>query len=130
MSERLVVALVGHCVPDSALLKRAVDRALPGAEVRRVNDEGQLAATLAEADLLLVNRALDGEFTHRTGVELIRVWAPRRGAAALMLISNHADAQQAAEAAGATPGFGKAEVGSDEARDRIRAAVGARAPAR
>lgn len=121
-----VVVLVGHCVPDAALLRRAVQRAAPGARVERVNDGRQLAAAAAEADLLLVNRALDGEFSHATGVELIaQLAADRRGARpALMLISNYDDAQRAAEHAGALPGFGKAEVGAEETFARLARALG------
>jgi hypothetical protein len=38
-----------------------------------------------------------------------------------MLVSNHADAQAEAEAAGAKPGFGKAELGSSKSLEALRA---------
>ena len=40
-----------------------------------------------------------------------------------MLVSNYADAQKQAVAAGARPGFGKAELNSSKAVDAIAAAL-------
>ena len=43
-----------------------------------------------------------------------------------MLVSNYADAQQAAVAAGAIEGFGKAELGADETEEKLRAVLESR----
>lgn len=121
------VVLVGHCGPDSFLLEHAVRRALPGAKVIRADDESELAAAAQDADLLLINRVLGGSFREDSGVDLIR-HRNQSGATVppMMLISDYPDAQAAAEAAGAAPGFGKREVYSDRTMQRLRAAVAMR----
>jgi hypothetical protein len=40
-----------------------------------------------------------------------------------MLVSNYADAQQAAVAAGALPGFGKREIGTPKVKELLRSAL-------
>lgn len=120
------VALIGHCVPDSGMLKTVVSRIFPACEVVRVNDEQTALDEVARSDLLLVNRQMDGDFpgVSGAGIELIRelLGVPGRKAA-LMLVSNFEDAQKEAIAVGAAPGFGKAKAGSAEAAERMRAAV-------
>ena len=101
-----------------------VERALPGANVVSVNDGGELDQTLDRVNLLLVNRVLDGRFDTESGIELIRSCAGRAGCPPVILISNHDDAQAEAEAAGASPGFGKADSNNEEAALRVREAVG------
>jgi len=113
------VALVGHCGPDVFALRSALRSALPGAEIVTVRDETTLGR--AEADLLLVNRVLDGRFDDESGLKLIERLAG--GGPALMLVSNFPEAQAAAADAGASPGFGKKELYSDATRDRLRAAL-------
>lgn len=124
------VGLVGHCRPDSSALRSAVGRALPRVEFATVNDGRELEAVAGRAGLLLVNRALDGEFTDRDGVEMIRRLALTRNGPmpALMLISNYSEAQADAIAAGAAPGFGKKELNTPRAAERLRAAVAGPAP--
>ena len=123
------VALIGHCVPDSGMLKTVVSRIFPACEVVRVNDEQTALDEVKRSDLLLINRQMDGDFPGVSGggINLIRelLGVPGRKAA-LMLISNFEDAQQEAVGVGAAPGFGKARAGSAEAAERMRAAVSAR----
>ncbi len=114
------VLLVGHCGPDASMLTRAVREAVPEASVGMNTEESRLWDS--SADLLLVNRALDGWYTDESGLRLIAE-AASRGVHA-MLISNYADAQAAAVAAGGRPGFGKAEARSEKAARAIRAALG------
>lgn len=118
------VVLVGHCGPDSWMLKSVVGRALPGANIAFASDHAATIQAAASANLLLINRVLDGEFEDLSGIALIdtlRDLPTRR--AALMLVSNLPDAQTQAEAAGAAPGFGKSNAGSPLAADRIRHAA-------
>ncbi|KAA0213132.1 MAG: hypothetical protein DYG94_13200 [Leptolyngbya sp. PLA3] len=122
MSGEARVLLVGHCGPDAFMLRRAVKAVLRTEHVESVNSAGDLEALVERADLALVNRVLDGDFGTDSGVELIRTRA-RSGKTRWMLVSNYADAQAAAEAAGALPGFGKAEVNSDKARRRLAGAL-------
>ena len=123
------VALIGHCVPDSGMLKSVVSRIFPACEVVRVNDEQTALDEVKRSDLLLINRQMDGDFpgVSGMGINLIRELrgVPERKAA-LILVSNFEDAQQEAVGIGAAPGFGKAKAGSAEAAERMRAAVEAR----
>lgn len=116
------VLLVGHCGPDAYMLRSAVRSALPNAEIVMVDDEATLAAKLDSANLLLVNRVLDGRFESDDGIGLIASLSPDRPAR-FMLVSNFADAQARAEAAGAVPGFGKSQIRSEETTRRLRAAL-------
>ncbi len=117
------VLLVGHCGPDSWMLKSMIARTLPDHRVELVNDEESLNRAIADgASLLLVNRVLDGRFAQESGIDLIRSRAAA-GGPPMLLISNYEDAQAEAEAAGARPGFGKAALNRPEAADRLRAAL-------
>ena len=118
MPEKRVV-LVGHCGPDASLLTRAVRDADPSAKVVVNSDESSLWA--GPADLLLVNRVLDGWYKDGSGLRLIAE-AVARGVPA-MIISNYADAQAAAVEVGAVQGFGKSEARSEKAARAIRAAL-------
>jgi two-component system, chemotaxis family, chemotaxis protein CheY len=122
MSEtsKMKVVLVGHCGPDAYALRSAVRTALPEVEFVTANDEAELAKAREGADLLLVNRVLDGDFD-TGGIELVGKLAA--AGARVMLISNYADAQAEAERAGALPGFGKTTMYSEEAKLRLRAAL-------
>ena len=122
------VALVGHCGPDAYALRAAVRSMFPRGEVQMVSDASELEAEIPAADLLLVNRILDGEFEVDSGIELIRVLAalPARERPALMLVSNFPEAQAEAQGAGALPGFGKKQMYSAEMRKNMEAAVAAR----
>jgi hypothetical protein len=127
MSERQArIVLVGHCGPDAYMLLSAVQRAVPGARVEMVSDEAALERERG-ADLLLINRVLDGDFDTESGTELIVRLAGRRGAdgrPVLMLVSNFEEAQEEAVEAGAVRGFGKKEAYSDASARRLREAVG------
>jgi two-component system, chemotaxis family, chemotaxis protein CheY len=115
------IALVGHCGPDTSYLMMAAKKAVPGAELVRVNSARDLEAFAdAGTGLLLVNRVLDGDFDDGSGIDLIaRLRAQRAGVRAI-LISNYEDAQSAAIKAGALPGFGKRDIGSAKANEMIR----------
>ena len=121
---RYRVALVGHCGFDSGGLTRAVEGALGDVEVLRINSQGELEAQRANLHLLLVNRQLDGRFAATGGVELMKALRQAGFDGPMLLVSNFEDAQASAEAAGASPGFGKHDLGSPVAKTRIRVAVG------
>ncbi len=117
------ILLVGHCGPDSFMLRSAARRAVPEADVAYAASTAELHARLAASDVLLVNRVLDGDFESDSGIELIRTVLADRPETVALLVSNHDDAQREAESAGARPGFGKANAMSDEAAERLRAAA-------
>lgn len=119
------VALVGHCGPDSSFLKIAVSRAAGQAKVVSADDAGSLQRLLDDGvDLLLLNRQLDFGFDEGEGVEVIRNLRPKYPHVKMMLVSNYPDAQAAAVAEGALPGFGKREVNSPKVAEMIRSALG------
>lgn len=118
------IALVGHCGPDSWMLKGVAQRAFPGGAVVMVQDDASARSEAARADLLLINRKLDGEFPTGSGLDLIGELIPMKGRrAAVMLISNLADAQAQAAALGASRGFGKAKAGTPDSAAAMRSAV-------
>jgi CheY-like chemotaxis protein len=115
---------VGQCAPDHAAITRLV-RSL-GAEV--IQTDG-LEDTLDQLrrqsfSLVLINRKLDADYSD--GMEILRAIKEDAQLAAvpIMLVSNFAEAQQQAIAAGAIAGFGKAELGQPETADKLRAVLG------
>ena len=118
-----MVGLVGHCSPDSFMLINVLRQVDPSAKVERINDDGTLFRRLAGFDLLLVNRALDGEFSFNNGVEAIAHITQIANHPLTMLVSNFEEAQAAAVAAGALPGFGKSEIGTAATRSKLREAL-------
>ncbi|MGN6725224.1 MAG: response regulator [Tepidisphaeraceae bacterium] len=118
------IALVGHCGPDSYMLRSQVKHAIKDSQVDMITHAAGLERAIAEGvELLLVNRVLDGSFDDQEGVSLIKRIAATHPHVATMLISNYPESQQAAEAAGARPGFGKSEVGSAKMRDALLGAL-------
>ena len=121
MNDATTVLLVGHCIPDNFLLKRAVAKALPGASIDKINNAQKLDKALPGAGLLLINRVLDGRFDDADGSAMIQRLA---STVPCILISNHDDAQQAAEQAGAHRGFGKSRLGARDTREKMQRALG------
>lgn len=123
MGKRIV--LVGHCGPDSSYLSMAVKSAVKDALITAADSEAELRQEIAAgADLLLLNRVLDYGFPTSNGVELIRTLSAAHPTVKIMLVSNYADAQAAAVAEGALPGFGKREIGSPKVKQLLQNAVG------
>lgn len=117
------VVLVGHCVPDEWMLRSAVTRAVPGAQITKVNHHDELAEHATPESLLLVNRVLDGVFSDSGGIELIKRMAVEPDAPALLLVSDIDDAQSQAEEHGARPGFGKTQINDSRTTERVLAAA-------
>ncbi len=120
MSSPATFVLVGHCGADSWSIANAVKRAAPGAAIVSADDESTLAPLARSGAVLLINRVLDGGFDTDSGVELIEALARQQPVPKMLLISNYADAQEAAVAAGALPGFGKSELGSAKTTALLR----------
>ena len=118
------VALVGHCGPDSSFLRMAVSSADRSVQVLAADDSRELSRVLEQGvDLLLLNREMPYGFDDAEGVDLIRRLRANYPAVKTMLVSNYPDAQAAAIAAGAMPGFGKREIGTPRVAQVIRAAL-------
>ena len=118
---------VGQCGPDhaaiQACLKRHFDCEVTAAE--------GLDDTLAQLrggpiDLVLVNRKLDRDYSD--GVEIIRFLkaSPRTAGVPVMMVTNYANHQDEAVAAGALRGFGEFELDSDQTYQKLAAVLGER----
>ncbi|MFM1832877.1 MAG: hypothetical protein RLZZ461_1193 [Planctomycetota bacterium] len=122
------VFAVGHCGPDSWMLRSTAERAL-GSAIRfeSFDEESRMRERLdstSDPVLLLVNRKLDGYFDASDGIALIEAsLAAGRGRLAAMLISNLSDALAQAEAVGAMPGFGKTALHATETATALQAAA-------
>ena len=122
MSKKVV--LVGHCGADNSYLRIAVSSALRGATVLAADDARELDVLLLEGvDLLLMNRELGWGFDENEGVDVIRSLRSRHPNVKMMLVSNYPEAQAAAVAVGALPGFGKREIGGQRVTQLLREAV-------
>ena len=125
------VVLVGHCGPDSSFLRMAVSSAERGITVSMADDSQELKAALdGGVDLVLLNRELGWGFDTSLGIDVMKLVARSYPATKFMLVSNYPEAQAAAVAAGAVPGFGKREIGQPRVAQLIREALGLGSPAK
>lgn len=119
------VLSIGNCRYDHGRLASVLSEHFQAEVVyARHTDEALEKLRARHFDLVLVNRVL-----HRNGqpgLEVIRrVKAdPDLAATPIMLLSNHSDYQQQALAAGAEPGFGKAQLDEPELIDDLRPYLG------
>ena len=99
--------------------------AVPGVRVLMIDSDADLdgAVESDDVDLFMLNRKMDFGFEEEDGLTLLQQIRQRRPEQRVMMISNYPETQQAAEAAGALPGFGKREIGSAKAKERISAAL-------
>lgn len=124
MSQVRRIVMVGHCASDAWAIKIAVERAAPGVAIESVSSFEVLGKLDLSGCLLLINRVLPAGYPVSMGVDLIRRLGRDEHPPRMLLVSNLPDAQRQAEQAGALPGFGKDDLLSEKARDRIRAATG------
>ncbi|HET6248440.1 MAG TPA: hypothetical protein VFE47_12130 [Tepidisphaeraceae bacterium] len=118
------IALVGHCGPDSAYLRMTVGAIERGSQVMSADDDHALKRILDNGvDLLLFNRVLDYGFEEQEGIAMIRKLRHSYPNVRMMLVSNYPEAQAAAVAAGALPGFGKRDLGSARVKEMLKAAI-------
>ncbi len=116
---------VGNCGPDHAAITKFLTSRFD-CEVLQADGADDALATLAKdgLDLVLVNRKLDMDYSD--GIEVIRRMKADAKAAGVpvMLITNLAEHQDAAEAIGALRGFGKLEFEKPETIQRVEAVLG------
>jgi two-component system chemotaxis response regulator CheY len=124
MSRSPRILSVGQCSPDHSYISAWL-RSVAGARTIAVDTKPEALEMLrVEAfDLVLVNRI--GDCDGAPGIDLIRAIRgdAEFGKVPVMLVSNHASAQDEAIALGARPGFGKAEIGSAKALERLTTAL-------
>lgn len=116
-----LIALIGHCGPDSSYLRLAVSSAAPGARVLTLEDAAGLEKALSSGvALLLINRVLDYGFEEEDGVSLIRRLRPAHPDLKMIMVSNYPEVQAAAIAAGANGAFGKRDLRSPKVAELLR----------
>ncbi len=111
---------VGQCGPDHMALSRFLNQHFDVTILTADLPDDTLDILRRESvDLVLINRKLDADYSD--GMDIIRTLKadPKLAATPVMLISNFEDAQKEAVEAGAVPGFGKAELSSERARECV-----------
>ena len=119
MSKR--VLSVGQCGVDHPALSRFLANNFSAdVEPADTGEEALRELRSGNYDLVLVNRKLDRDGSD--GIELIRRLKSNGGNSEVpvMLVSNHPEYQEQAVAAGAEPGFGKAELSDPRVVERLR----------
>jgi len=118
------VLSVGQCGFDHGTIAHTL-KAEFGVEVVPAGTQSEAVAALQRGgfDLVLVNRVFDED--GGSGIDLIRTLKadPALSSVPVMLVSNYPDAQREAETLGALPGFGKAELRTPKAKERLEAAL-------
>lgn len=119
---RRTVLDVGNCVPDHASVKRLVTSNFDAIVLQTHGNDDTLAALRAQPiDLVLINRKLDRDYSDGTDVlKQIKADAALQHIP-VMIITNYAEHQDAAEALGAVRGFGKLEFGDPSTRAKLAA---------
>jgi CheY-like chemotaxis protein len=120
MSTRRVLS-VGQCTADHGRISSTL-HATFAAEVVGADTAAEALDRLRQEafSLVLVNRVFDADSD--SGVAFIRQMKadPAAAGTPVMLVSNYADAQAEAAAAGAEPGFGKAALRAPETVARLK----------
>lgn len=116
---------VGQCDADHFRISTTLTKNFE-VEIQRAHSHDQ-ALKLASAtpfDLVLINRLLDADGTSAMDVLQSLKTEPATAEIPVMVVSNYADAQQAAVESGAVQGFGKAALDSEETKTRLAKYLG------
>jgi CheY-like chemotaxis protein len=111
---------VGNCGPDHAAIRRLIESSFDA----HVDAADDLASALAQlekspADLVLVNRKLDIDYSDGMAILRHLKTESRWSAIPVMLITNYPEYQAEAVAAGAVPGFGKQDLRASETLEKL-----------
>lgn len=121
------VLSVGQCGFDHASLARFLRKSFDVTVDTADTAQEALDQLRADpVDLVLVNRKLDADGSD--GMAIVKAIQADAALSSIpvILVSNYADAQSAAVAAGALPGFGKSDIGSEEAIAKLAAVLKAK----
>ena len=115
------VLSVGNCIPDHGAIRDLIESNFD-AQVDAAGDGSQAVDALAarQYDLILVNRLLDCDGSPGLDVLHLVKGSPQTNDIPVMLLSNYAEHQETAVAAGAEYGFGKGALQATETLDRLR----------
>lgn len=119
------VLSVGQCGPDHASISRFLSTNFRAAVDRADELDDTLDQLRSKSyDLVLINRKLDIDYSD--GLRILQTLKADEAFREIpvMIVSNYADAQEAAVAAGAAYGFGKAELGHPDTVARVGAVLG------
>lgn len=113
-----------NCGPDFSSIKAFLTKNFDCTLDQAHGMEDSLAAAEGNFDLVLINRKLDRDYSD--GIEILR---EIKADAVLkdipvMLITNHAEHQDAAMELGAKRGFGKLEFGNPETLEKLQPILG------
>lgn len=119
------VLSVGQCSMDHGSISQLLHSQFSAQVLPVASAEEALARLRREAfALVLVNRVFDA--TGESGLDFIR--QVKSDAAleevAVMLVSNYAETQEEAQAAGAAPGFGKSQLQERQTLENLRPFLG------
>jgi CheY-like chemotaxis protein len=123
MSKRVLD--VGNCGPDFGSMSRFLTKNFD-VTVDQAHGAEDTLEKLRSDDyaLVLINRKLDQDYSDGTEIlKLIKADAALAGTP-VMIITNHAEHQDAAAALGAEWGFGKLEYGDPETLERLKPFLG------
>ncbi|WDI44312.1 response regulator [Bremerella sp. P1] len=116
---------VGNCGYDHGSLKNLIERNFD-AKVLQSHGPADTIRMMREQTfaLVVINRKLDRD--HSNGIDiLIDLKADEQFQdVPVMMLSNFEDAQAAAEAAGAVPGFGKRDLGKESTLKKLEPFLG------
>ena len=118
------VLSIGQCRPDNAAISHFLTSGFDVSVISTDLLQDSLDALRSnDVDLVLINRKLDADYSD--GMEILKAIKtdPELADVPVMLVSNFADWQEQAVAAGAEYGFGKAELNSPETAERVRAVL-------
>jgi CheY-like chemotaxis protein len=117
---------VGQCGPDHASIRRFFATHFDGVEIEQAAACDDALALLRHShfDLVLINRKLDEDYSDGIVVLHAIKRHPEFADLPVMLITNYAEHQDAAVAAGAVRGFGKLEFNNPATKEKIAAALG------
>lgn len=115
------VLSVGQCRPDHAAISHFLSSNFD-VEIVSADLAPECMQALAEnsVDLVLINRKLDADYSD--GMEILKAIKSQSETSSIpvMLVSNFPEWQEKAVEAGATYGFGKAELNNPDTVDRLR----------
>ncbi len=111
---------VGQCVPDHTAIQNMLEGHFDVEIVRTHLPTDTMAQLRAgKFDLVLINRKLDEDYSD--GLEILKQIKndPKASSTPVMLVTNYAEHQEAAVAAGAEYGFGKLEMQQPTTLERL-----------
>ena len=111
---------VGNCDLDHGSIRKMLEGSFGSSVLRTHGPDDTLELLRTEpVDLILVNRKLDQDYSDGLAIIQAIKADPRLASVPCMLITNYADQQQMAVAAGAEYGFGKKELYADATQERL-----------